>query len=700
MSAVNRSRVKPLFFVLLTVAVILICHFPAHAPLCYGAQSKGIEVVIADAAGQRVGLYQGSYALLIGISDYTAGWPDLGSVPGELDRVEAALKKQGFEVVKIMNPGSRGLKLAYEDFIGRYGFTPGNRLLFFFSGHGHTRKGGAKGYLVPADAPNPRRDEMGFLQKALPMNMILAWSRQLEARHALFLFDSCFSGTVFKAKALPDTPPHITRATALPVRQYITAGDAGETVPARSVFTPAFIDALEYGWGDLNRDGYVSGTELGLYLQEKVPGHSRQNPQYGKIRDYDLARGDFVFQLASSGATVTKPDPSRKTTLSVSANVTGARVMVDGRPVGKTPLEDKPLSPGTHRLRVEADGYDAYEKRIRVASGRAVSLYVDLSEATPSQGRLFVETTPGDARVRILNIGPAFYQGMDLDPGRYHVEVSSDGYETEKRWVSLSAGEDETISMRLERVRAAQPAAGGKKRNSLGMEFVYISPGSFMMGSPSGESGRDSDEKQHQVTLTRGYYMQTTEVTQGQWRKVMGSRPWSGKKYVQENANNAAAYISWNDCQAFIRKLNQMEGGNKYRLPTEAEWEYACRAGSSTRFCFGDSDGQLGNYAWYRKNAWDVGDKYAHSVGIKKPNAWGFYDMHGNVWEWCQDWFGNYPSGSVTDPTGPSSGSNRVDRGGSWYDLARYCRSANRDWLTPGRRDCILGFRLAFSAGQ
>ncbi|MBW2709652.1 MAG: PEGA domain-containing protein, partial [Deltaproteobacteria bacterium] len=410
MKTVNHKHATGFFFTLTAIVFVLICHHFAFVPACRGAQNKGIKVVIADSSGQRVGLYEGSYALLIGISDYTAGWPDLGSVPGELDRVETVLKKQGFEVIRVMNPDSRGLNRAYKDFIDRYGYNPGNRLLFFFSGHGHTRKGGAKGYLVPADAPNPRRDERGFLRKALPMNMILAWSRQLEARHALFLFDSCFSGTVFKAKALPPTPPHISRATSLPVRQYITAGDAGETVPAESVFTPAFIDALEYGWGDLNRDGYVSGTELGLYLQEKVPAHSRQNPQYGKIRDYALARGDFVFQLASSGATVSRPVPSRKTILSVSANVTGARVIVDGRTVGQTPLEDKPLSPGTHRLRVEAEGYDAYEKRIQVESGRAVSLYVDLSEETPSRGRLFVETTPEEARVRILNIGPAFYQ--------------------------------------------------------------------------------------------------------------------------------------------------------------------------------------------------------------------------------------------------------------------------------------------------
>ena len=359
MTAMNRNRVKPFSFTLWALAFILMCHCMAHAPVCHAAPQKGFEVEIADAAGQRVGLYRGSHALLIGVGDYTAGWPDLGSVPGELDRVEAALKQQGFQVVRVNDPDSRALKRAYEDFIGRYGYNPENRLLFFFSGHGHTRKKGEKGYLVPADAPNPQRDEVGFLQKALPMNMILAWSRQLEARHALFLFDSCFSGTVFKARDLPPTPPHISRATALPVRQYITAGDAGETVPAKSVFTPAFIDALEYGWGDLNKDGYVSGTELGLYLQEKVPRHSSQNPQYGKIKDYDLARGDFVFQLASSGASVTRPAPSRKTTLSVSANVTGARVLLDDREVGETPLADRSVSSGTHRLRVTADGYEA-----------------------------------------------------------------------------------------------------------------------------------------------------------------------------------------------------------------------------------------------------------------------------------------------------------------------------------------------------
>ncbi|MCD6185004.1 MAG: formylglycine-generating enzyme family protein, partial [Deltaproteobacteria bacterium] len=217
-------------------------------------------------------------------------------------------------------------------------------------------------------------------------------------------------------------------------------------------------------------------------------------------------------------------------------------------------------------------------------------------------------------------------------------------------------------------------SAGKNFTNSIGQKFVYIKPGTFMMGSPSGESGRDDDEKQHKVTLTRGFYMQTTEVTQGQWKAVMGTRPWSGGKYVRDADNNPAVYISWKDAQEFIKKLNRKEGGGKYRLPTEAEWEYACRAGSTTRFCFGDSGSQLGGYAWWDGNTDNVGEDYAHRVGAKKSNAWGLYDMHGNVWEWCQDWFGKYPSGSVTDPAGHSTGSVRVGRGGSWGSGARGCR--------------------------
>jgi len=277
--------------------------------LSSGAQTKGISVEIKDPSGRKVGLYTGSYALVIGVSDYTAGWPKLESVKHEIDQVEAALKDQGFHVVKVMNPTSDQLNKAFEEFIDKYGFDEDNRLIFFFSGHGHTRRDGRKGYLVPTDAPDPRYDDKGFARKALGMGLILAWSRQIEAKHALFLFDSCFSGTIFKEKALPEHPAHISDLTSRPVRQFISAGSSGEKVPARSVFTPSFIRAVR-GEGDLDRDGYLTGTELGMYLHKKVLSYNTgQTPQYGKIRDPDLDEGDFVFALKSPSPSPGPPKP-------------------------------------------------------------------------------------------------------------------------------------------------------------------------------------------------------------------------------------------------------------------------------------------------------------------------------------------------------------------------------------------------------
>jgi len=225
-----------------------------------------------------------------------------------------------------------------------------------------------------------------------------------------------------------------------------------------------------------------------------------------------------------------------------------------------------------------------------------------------------------------------------------------------------------------------------KITNSIGMTFVYIKPGTFMMGSPSDEQGRFDNETQHQVTLTKGYYMQTTEVTQGQWRAVMGNNPSSFS-----NCGNDCPVesVSWNDVKEFIRQLNQKEGSS-YRLPTEAEWEYACRAGTNTRFYFGDSDSQLGNYAWTSAFFGKI-----HPVAQKQPNSWGFYDIQGNVLELCQDWFGDYPSGSVIDPDGPMTGSRRVYRGCGSVGGGTYCRSAYRGDVPPDVRFNPLGFRLA-----
>lgn len=266
------------------------------------AKTKGNRVVgVTTRQGKRVNLYKGSHALLVGVSKYNAGWPSLESIPGEMDFLEAALKRKGFSVTRVDDPNALRMKAAFNDFIKKHGYKPENQLLFFFSGHGYTRttRGRRKVYLVPADAPNPRQNLLGFIRKALTMSQMQTWAREIKAKHALFLFDCCFLGTIFKTKGLP-VPRHITDKTSKPVRQFITAGSAGEQVPAQSIFLPIFIRAIE-GEGDVNGDGYVTGTELGQHLRQMVRRFNiGQTPQYGVIRDPDLNDGDFVFQLKLS----------------------------------------------------------------------------------------------------------------------------------------------------------------------------------------------------------------------------------------------------------------------------------------------------------------------------------------------------------------------------------------------------------------
>jgi sulfatase modifying factor 1 len=262
-----------------------------------------------------------------------------------------------------------------------------------------------------------------------------------------------------------------------------------------------------------------------------------------------------------------------------------------------------------------------------------------------------------------------------------------------------AAADKAAVEKAGEEKAAAEKAAilaGDPITNTFGMTFNNIPAGTFTMGSPEGEEGRYDREHQHKVTITKAFYMQTTEVTQSQWTAVMGTEPWKGEDYVKEGDNYPAVYVSWDDAVAYCKKLSEKEG-KTYRLPTEAEWEYACRAGTKTRWSFGDDEKALGDYAWYRENAWDIDEKYAHQVGLKKPNAFGLYDMHGNVFEWCHDYYGEdyYEHSPEQDPQGPASGSFRVLRGGSWWGGGtRGARSASRSRDDAGSRFNFYGFRL------
>ena len=282
------------------IAVILI----AQTLFCQivFAQTRGagnIKIKKPDGKTEEVKLYDASYALVIGNGKYTNGWDNLPGVGSDVAAVKKVLADQGFNVETAENLSSRDFSNRIQQFIDDYGYQPNNRLLIYYAGHGHTLKstgdGRDLGYVVPVDAPLPSKDELGFKRKAIPMDDILNFAKKIQAKHALFVFDSCFSGRLVSRGEIA-VPPIIQESIAYPVRQFITAGAANQPVPDESIFRRSFVRALE-GEADRNVDGYITGTELAEYLKEKVTNYSnrQQTPQYGKINDIELDKGDFVF---------------------------------------------------------------------------------------------------------------------------------------------------------------------------------------------------------------------------------------------------------------------------------------------------------------------------------------------------------------------------------------------------------------------
>ncbi|WP_457576800.1 SUMF1/EgtB/PvdO family nonheme iron enzyme [Desulfomarina sp.] len=646
------------------------------------------RLVVKDSNGKNVSSFEGSYALVIGVSNYTNGWPGLPGVKKDIRLVREALEKKGFQVTVLKNPDGASLEDGFEKFIEQYGSKEDNRLLIYFAGHGHTvtpkYQGEPLGYIVPADAPDPHDDLRRFRRVAMSMQRIEEYSLNIDARHVLFLFDSCFSGSLFAmSRAIPQ---HISYKTGKPVRQYITSGNADETVSDESLFRAQFIEALN-GEGDVNGDGYVTGSELGEFLQQSVVNYSKgsQHPQYGKIRHRFLDKGDFVF-LAGGFMLVEQPAHAATGTLKVATRPTGAEIAIDGVFEGVAPLQVEDLKPGVLTVSGEKAGYSSVSKKLRIRKGRTSSLTLILDKISV-RGSLTINPTPSDATVRILNISPRYQPGMELDAGNYTVELSRTGYISQTHMVELAAGEDAVLSFHLKKVGSSQ--GNNYTDPTTGMKFVYVKGGCFDMGDTFGDG--DNDEKPVHEICVDGFYMGKFEVTQGQWRKIMGNNPSFFKKgdfYPVED-------VSWNDTQKYIKRLNS-RSGKKYRLPTEAEWEYAARSGGKKEKYSGVN--HVDAVAWYTYNSGNS----THFVGRKKQNGLGLYDMSGNVWEWCSDRYGEnyYTSSSRNNPRGAASGSNRVFRGGSWASDQRTVRSACRFNYTPGNSNNALGFRLVFPQGN
>ena len=425
---------------------------------------------------------------------------------------------------------------------------------------------------------------------------------------------------------------------------------------------------------------------------------------------YKVEAGGYISKSGSFVVSSGDMTPVSVSLLSAMASVSitcptpAVSLYVDKKAVGNSPWSGS-LKEGMHLVEVRKSGYRSQQKTIQLAQQQ--KLDVTFGELVAIQGNLSVNYKPFGADVYVdgkkLGQSPRVFNGLLV--GNHQVEVRKDGYATDRKTISISEGQTASITGTLASNAVASSNTSGYSSSSSSMasgsnaisipvkdgisiDMVKVEAGTFMMGATSEMKDPYSDEKPvHQVTLTNDYYMGKYEVTQALWQAVMGSNPSNFK-----GDNLPVETVNWNDCQEFISKLNSLTG-RKFRLPTEAEWEYAARGGKKSRGYQYSGSRKISDVAWYEGNS----RSKTHPVGRKQANELGIYDMSGNVWEWCSDWYGSYSSSSQTNPMGSDSGAKRVRRGGSWCYIARICRSSYRYGDAPDCRGLYLGLRLALS---
>ncbi len=673
----------------------------------------------------------GSYnAIIIGIDRYQdSKIPELTGVTKCAKSFASVLKKSyGFKTELLINKNATKDKLLKKIESMTSSVDKSGMVLIYFIGRGEVDPSGSKSWWYPVDAISG--DYNSYVDCTKVQNAI----RNMKAKDVLLISDSgyadVFFGSVHKLPSVTDNK-YYTRLYSKKSRWAMTSGneypDKGKGGGC-STFSGEILNALKS-----NELSHLSVQQLFQKIKKPVRKNSFRPPRCRSLKNTDDRGGEFIFirkePVAKKVAVVVKPKPKKKTPpvpekrigesyLTLKSNVNGAVIVMDGVKLGATPLKKTVVSAGSHKVEVTRDGYLPFKKNVIVKRGEIVALTAKLEKkkVIKTTGQLFLNLIPAQAKVSFVGKNIEYKPGMTLEKGKYKIESSMKYYDKQVKDIEIIAVKENKFSFELTPVKNIKMKTVG--------EFTIIKPGSFMMGNPETGNFRTADETQHKVKISKRIYMQTKEVTVGQWRRFAKSARykteaeagsgafilldynweqdseycWGITGFKQTNAHPVVA-VSWNDIQAYVKWLNKRTKGRlKFRLPTEAEWEYACRAGSSTVFSIGDcitreNANFEGNSRW---NNCPVGKSSngTEKVGSYAPNAWGLYDMHGNAKEWCQDWYGAYPKEEITDPQGPSSGSSRVVRGGGWADFVNNTRSAKRMKKETSSSYSDTGFRL------
>jgi formylglycine-generating enzyme required for sulfatase activity len=605
------------------------------------------------------------YALIVGISRYSdPEITDLSFAAQDARDVAVCLREVcRFDDVRLLASGGDREPDHVNTVDALHNIAPlvskDDLFLFYFAGHGIHTKTGA--HLLASNS----RIHMPELA-SLSMNVLADCLAYIEAGDRVLILDACRNDP---HKGMGDADNVLTAEFGRDVVAMARTPVEG-VVPATCVLFSCSEGERAYEWPDQGHGAFthylleglrgaafdaqrrLTVQSLGRYVEEQVPRWARKTKTPKPQTPWGQQLGswrEIVLAGAVANRKVDATSPPRKghievveqPALCVETVPTGAKVSVDGRLAGTAPVR-LTLPAGQYHIRAEKDGYKPWERRIRFDALGDADLRIELQE----QPRILKASFP-----------------MTAEQAR---EVQHAAAETVGRplTVDLDCGK------------------GAK------LPLVLIPTGKFLMGSPQNEEGRSGDEgPQHEVTISRPFYMGRFPVTQAQYEAVMGENPshFCGKGRPVE-------CVQWDTASEFCVRLTQ-KAGRTVCLPTEAQWEYVCRAGDEARFGFGDDDGALALYGWYAGNSHGK----THPAGQKKPNAWGLHDMHGNVLEWCADWYGSYRRGKVTDPRGPDSGTHRVARGGSWDTFPENCRSAYRTWIIPDYQVYNLGFRVVYS---